>query len=444
MFASGLCDPWPQIKWPAPSTLGTTLKRGTYVSVLARTRSGHGSSASCQLYDHAVRVALFTIGTAGDIVPFARAARALVARGHEVTVCTWPQYAAWFEAPVTVVDAGGSPTPADVETAFDAAFRERDVQRQIWHYCQLFFGLDGDRTRAQAAYRCAKEIVERHDVALINTLDHVAQVAAIDAGVPWASYSSRPPPHRALADDLNTRIDAALGALLSEAAGRSVRVRAFREESPHVAFAACSPHLTPDSDRRVMLTGAWLDEPGEEALPAELEAHLAGGPTLLATFGTMPDLRGRAAAVITAAQRSGWRAIVQVLPPQPVPDVRADGVLVVRDRLSFAAVLPRVAAVIHHGSVGTTHEVVRAGKPSFAIPHMGDQFFWAQTLNERGLGPPPVRYDDLDVAVLAGRMALLRDRRYRVRLATMAAAVAAEDGVAVAVAGLEAIAAGKR
>lgn len=386
-----------------------------------------------------MRVALFTIGTAGDIIPFARAARALVARGHEVTVCTWAQYAAWFDAPARFVAAADSPSPAEVDELFDVALREPDPQEQIWHFCRLFYGRDG--ARARAAYRHAKELVTGHDAALINVLDHPAQVAATDARVPWASYCSRPPPPRAIADERNAKVDRALGALLSAAAGREVHVRTFREESPFVAFGACSPHLAPDHERRMMLTGAWLDPPAADALDPVIEAHLAGGPTLLATFGTMPDARGRSAALIAAAQRSGWRAIVQVLPPAPVPDVTADGVLVYRERLSFSALLPRVAAVIHHGSVGTTHEVVRAGRPSFAIPHMGDQFMWALALHERGLGPRPVRFTDLDAGVLAERMTQLRDHHHDVRLATMAAAIGAENGVAVAVAGLEAIAA---
>ena len=37
-----------------------------------------------------MRIALATVGTAGDIVPFAILARSLVERGHQVTAITWP------------------------------------------------------------------------------------------------------------------------------------------------------------------------------------------------------------------------------------------------------------------------------------------------------------------------------------------------------------------
>ena len=45
-----------------------------------------------------MRIALATVGTTGDIRPFATLARRLVERGHEVTAISWPVHRAALEA----------------------------------------------------------------------------------------------------------------------------------------------------------------------------------------------------------------------------------------------------------------------------------------------------------------------------------------------------------
>jgi sterol 3beta-glucosyltransferase len=190
----------------------------------------------------------------------------------------------------------------------------------------------------------------------------------------------------------------------------------------------------------VAITGAWLDPPVPEPLAPAIESFLAEGPALLATFGTMPDVTGRTAALIAAAEKSGWRALIQVLPPARAPAPVPPGIAIVCDRLPFAALLPRVAAVVHHGSVGTLHEVLRAGRPSFVIPHMGDQSFWAATLCRHGLGPAPVPSTALDPELVAARLIELRDSACALRAREFGARIAAEDGVAFAAGRLEALA----
>jgi UDP:flavonoid glycosyltransferase YjiC (YdhE family) len=113
-----------------------------------------------------------------------------------------------------------------------------------------------------------------------------------------------------------------------------------------------------------------------------------------------------------------------------------DGIMIASGRLPFAQLFPRVTAVVHHGSVGTLHEVARAARPHLVIPHMGDQFYWGDTLAQRGVAPAPVAYTDL--AALPARLAELRDASYGVRARELAPRIAGEDGVAYSVRHLEA------
>ncbi len=146
----------------------------------------------------------------------------------------------------------------------------------------------------------------------------------------------------------------------------------------------------------------------------------------------MPDVNGRTEALVQAAHLSGWRAIVQVITPVPVPASVPKGILITRKRLPFDALFPRVNAIVHHGGCGTTHEVLRSGRPSLVVPHMADQFFWGFMLQHNKLGPALVQYTDIDIDTLAEQMTALRQNEYTHRAEALAPVIAVEDGVAVA------------
>lgn len=385
------------------------------------------------------RILLSTLGTLGDVIPFVRLAENLLARGHAVTVHSWQQFATWFPAGASFAAIAGGVDEAELHATLDEALRAPSFVTQKKRFARMFYGLGDGTARARAGYEHAREIMPGHELAVINVLDHVAQLAAIDAGVAWASYASRPPPALAQADPLNAELDDALSDMLATVTGTQRRVRMFREFSERLAFAACSPELLPADLRDVIeATGPWLARAATPApLPPALEEFVAAGPCLFATFGTMPDVFDRTAALIAGAAASGWRAIVQVLSPQPLANVPAD-VLVLRERVAFDALVPRVAAVVHHGSVGTTHEVLRAGKPSLVVPHMGDQFFWAQRLHDCRLGPAAVPHVAIEPGLIGARMTALREPAYAQNAAALAPVIAAQDGVARAVERIEA------
>jgi UDP:flavonoid glycosyltransferase YjiC (YdhE family) len=382
-----------------------------------------------------MRVLLSTIGTIGDILPMARCASALVARGCDVTVHSWEQFRAWVPAGAHFVPAATGLDARELLAVFESALRAPTIPDQVRVFARGFY------RGARDYYLRAKDAFAGHDAALIGCLDHIGYVAARELEIPALIYRSHPLVDHDLADRVFADHDDELRRVLAEATGVDRRVRLWREESPLATLVACSRALA-DQPRasRVLLTGAWLEPARSETIASELEQFLAAGPALLATFGTLPDATGRTAALVDACARTGWRAIIQVLPPALPPARVPDGVLIVQGRLPFAALFPRVAAVVHHGSVGTLHEVARAGRPHLVIPHMGDQFFWGDMVAARGVAPAPVAYTDL--APLADRLAELRDARYTARAGELAPRIAGEDGVAYSVRHLEAAPAG--
>ena len=95
----------------------------------------------------------------------------------------------------------------------------------------------------------------------------------------------------------------------------------------------------------------------------------------------VPD-RDRWRLMKEAARLAGCRAVIQA----EVPPERSDRHVIV-GRTPHAAVFPRCAAVVHHCGAGTTHTTLKAGVPSVCVPHVSDQFGWADELRRLGVAP---------------------------------------------------------
>jgi UDP:flavonoid glycosyltransferase YjiC (YdhE family) len=193
----------------------------------------------------------------------------------------------------------------------------------------------------------------------------------------------------------------------------------------------------PDWGDGIQVTGYWfLDSNDGWAPPAELTAFLASGPTpVYVGFGSMSSRKPEETAelMLQALQRAGQRAILLSgwggLSSADLPET----VLMV-DSVPHSWLFPRVAAVVHHGGVGTTAAGLRAGVPSVVIPFFGDQPFWGQRVADLGVGPSPIVRRRLTADNLAQAIrTAVTDVSMRQRAAELGATIRAEDGIRVAV-----------
>ncbi|MBP8058825.1 MAG: glycosyltransferase, partial [Chloroflexi bacterium] len=102
---------------------------------------------------------------------------------------------------------------------------------------------------------------------------------------------------------------------------------------------------------------------------------------------------------------------------------------------------PRMAAVVHHGGAGTTAAGLRAGRPTFIIPHMADQPYWGRRVHELGVGVKPVPRHKLTAKVLAQKIEqLVRDPQIKTQAEALGAKIRAEQGAQAAVQAIEGMA----
>jgi MGT family glycosyltransferase len=109
----------------------------------------------------------------------------------------------------------------------------------------------------------------------------------------------------------------------------------------------------------------------------------------------------------------------------------------VRSLIAFNAVLPYLAAAIHHGGAGTTHALVTEAVPQIVVPHAADQGYQAQGVVRSGIGfylaAKDVTIDRLEGALAALLPDLSRERqearRLQAEFAALGGAVAAADAI---------------
>lgn len=167
----------------------------------------------------------------------------------------------------------------------------------------------------------------------------------------------------------------------------NVRDHAFTEQP----WLATDPTLAPweeePSDLDVVRTGAWI-LPDHRPLPAELSAFLdAGAAPVYVGFGSTPVSAPAEVvrAAIEAVRAQGRRVLVsRGWACLDLTDDADDCFLV--GEANHQALFRRVAAVVHHGSAGTTTTAAHAGTPQVVVPQGADQPYFAGRVADLGIG----------------------------------------------------------
>jgi sterol 3beta-glucosyltransferase len=153
-------------------------------------------------------------------------------------------------------------------------------------------------------------------------------------------------------------------------------------------------------------TGFWYGASPQQ-LNSDLNEFLQQGePPLVITFGSMPfkckfDLQNTLIRIsnefsIRIIVVKGW-GFSDVAALEKHPSIK------VTPFAPYDKLFPMVKAIIHHGGIGTTAECLRAGRPFFICPVLypiGDQMFWGQLSYKKGVALKPVPLKKLTEKIL--------------------------------------------
>jgi len=342
---------------------------------------------------------LTPIGSSGDVHPFIGIGRALRGRGHDVTMITAEPFRATAER------AGLGFIQSVSEAQFDEMTRHPD----LWHSRKgLTLVLEAVASHVrdsyaliEASYTPGRTILVSHALAFAARVfeeKHGAPAATIHLA-PSIFRSTFQPPANIPGLDLtrwpawlkraamwsidrwliDPHIVPALNQLRHDV-GLPPVSRVFGEwlHSPRRAiglFPEWFAPMQPDWPSQLRLTGFPLyDEADVHTASEELEAFLnAGPPPILFTPGSANRAAGPFfAAASDATERLGRRALFLTGYPDQLPSRLGPHVRHER-YVPFSQVLPRCAAVVHHGGIGTCAQGLAAGIPQLTMPLGFDQ-----------------------------------------------------------------------
>ncbi len=413
-----------------------------------------------------MNISILTLGTRGDTEPCLALAAGLQNAGHRVTLVAAPQYADWIRSygvnayplrfPVEdffgrpdieavlkthnylnilrVLIKGLQSVSLEAQNDYWQASQDADfvVQTGIAHGGVEIAGQRGipmafAYVQPFAPTRAFPSIFLPQGLSLggaFNRLSHdlVMRFMWLTYGPPlneWRTTHLGLPPWRSYAEMLNSR--------------RNVEAPWLFGYSPNML------PKPPDWADYHHVTGHWRLQPLQDwRPPAALLHFLESGPAPVHIgFGSMkdgdPECRTRE--ILRALELTGQRGLLSVgwggLARLPVPP----NVLYI-DEIPYSWLFPRVAAVVHHGGLGTGALGLRAGVPNIVVPHtMPDQFAFAKWVARLGVGMRVATMNTLTAKKLASAInTAVNDPAMRVRAATLGEKIRAEkDGVATAV-----------
>ncbi|QQR40879.1 glycosyltransferase [Devosia rhizoryzae] len=196
-----------------------------------------------------------------------------------------------------------------------------------------------------------------------------------------------------------------------------------------------------DWPQTAVVTGFWyLDDISGWTPSAELQQFLDAGPApVYIGFGSMPFGADRNTEILREAlRRWGGRAIVARGWGGINTDELPANVFAV-DEAPHDKLFQLVSAVVHHGGAGTTAAGLRAGKPTFTVPQAYDQRYWGRRVRALGCGPAPVRLRSLTADKLADALTeLTTNPAMAANAKSVGKALSEETGIETAVDFIEA------
>ena len=346
-----------------------------------------------------MRILLIPVGSAGDVHPYVGVGLALKARGHDVSVITSAYFAPLMQR------VGLRLLPLGTVEQYETVTAHPDLWNQT-RGIQVI--ADAVALGTPELYRAVEAECRTSPVLLVGSgLAFAARIAHETLGLPlvtmhlqpscfhsvhkspvmapWLSSINRLP--RPLKRALFWLIDLAADRVMAPAANQLRRelglapVRHITSRwwhSPQRVIGLFPDWFAPpqpDWPAQTVLTGFPLfDERAATVAPEAVEGFLdAGDPPIVFAAGSGNRQAARFfAAGADACQRLGRRGLLLTRYPQQLPAALPHGIRSF-DYIPFSQVLPRAAALVHHGGIGTAAQGLAAGRPQLVMPMTFDQ-----------------------------------------------------------------------
>lgn len=405
-----------------------------------------------------MRIALLTLGTRGDVQPYAVLGQALRERGHQVVLSTGKNFGRLAK------DYGLEFEP--VEADFQALINSEEGKAMMKnpflarkHFARVIEPMMIESMKkffdvAKTSDRVLYHVKALGDFFADQFPEKMIRANVIPAIQPTAEFPNPVFSGFSLPRFLNrfTYKLADLGMTMMKKAIREFRTSSsmdpnFKKDLNLPAIYGISPSFLPkplDYKSETYFTGFWHGESPDELEKDVVDFISSGKKTVVVTFGSMPfeakfnlktslnilaDVLGVNVLVV-----KGW-GFENV-------SVSETGSLKIIQGAPFNKLFSKVDAVVHHGGIGTLSECLRVGIPSLSCPvifPMGDQHFWGTAAYKNGCAPKPVPLKKLNGKLLLNSVSeLLNSEQLRTGCRNLASKLSTERGLENAIRFVEA------
>ena len=397
-----------------------------------------------------MKIALLTLGTRGDVQPYAVLGRAFVEHGHDVTLSTGSNFASLAQ------EHGVQFIP--VQADFQALINSEEGKAMMKN---PFLARKHFATKVQPmmiqALKVFFDVAKSSDCVLYHVKslgdffadqfpEKMIRANVIPAIEPTSEFPNPVFSALPLPSFLNrfTYKLADLGLAMMNKAIREFRISASlgstlprRLELPSVY--GISPSFLPkpsDFPSNSYFTGFWQSHSSQSLDLETIDFLSSKKENVLVTFGSMPfetkfDLQ---TSLQTLSKKLGVNVlVVKGWGFENVSSYNESDSLKFIATAPFDKLIPKVSAVVFHGGIGTMAECLRAGVPFLACPviyPMGDQYFWGKRAHELGCSPTPIPIKKLTEESLVRNVSeVLTSELYKSNSRRIASQLMSENGI---------------
>lgn len=356
-----------------------------------------------------MKVLIPTMGTRGDVQPYIALAIKLNASGYEVTIATHP----CWEGLIKSYNINFVPIGPDIDIEYETA-KIRGSSKSwllgLIKTMKFVFKIIEDST-FEIKKLCSSSAL------VVASHSNIGATEAEASGVPFISVTLQPdviPKKLEKKSEMKIFLDKLVGMFINPfMVGpynklRKVhgldKINSFDKLlSPMLNIVPISPSVYTSYEfweDKNKIVGYWLvDEENEFHPSEELSNFLKSGSTpLIISLGAMgfeaEEEKSKLDILINSVNKVKMRAIIQGF-NKTLANYKLDDNIIAVGNIPHTWLFKRGYCIIHHGGMSTTATAIYSGVPAIVIPHITDQFYWANRVCELNLGPKPIPSKDL-------------------------------------------------
>lgn len=355
------------------------------------------------------KIAMFTMGTRGDVQPYIYLSRGLMKNGYDVTLGSHPCWRSLVE------NAGihFEPIGPDIDIEKEAAIiRGKNPNQVISIFRCMSFIMKIIQNSTKEVYEVCKD----KDLIVVSH----SQMGAVEAGVLSIPTVNVTLQTEMIGEKLKSQKfkDKIAGGMIARfVAGPYNKIRkvyglkpvksADEIMSDRLNLIPISKYVVernPYWEEKNVLTGYWFDEEEDYTPDKKLQQFLEAGekPVILA-LGAMSfeaeSEKEKLDLFVNAFRKTGCRAIIQGF-QKTLNDYELPDTMIACGSVPHSWLFRQCKFVIHHCGFGTSAATLTYGIPSIPVPHVLDQLGFAMQLEKVDVATRHIRSKDLSKSTI--------------------------------------------